>query len=223
MLSFKWRHYEKDIILLCIRWYLSYPLSYRHLQEMMHERGLTLVHSTINRWLNHYTPKIRKRFTPYKKRVLLSWRLDETYIKLRGIWVYLYRAVDKSGKTIDFYLSSRRDRISALKFLQKAIGNNGVPSVINIDKSGANKAGIETYNREEDQRILIRQCKYLNNIVEQDHRGIKRITNPMLGFKSFKSAEVTLEGIELIRMTKKGQMRGFENCSVKEQFDFLAA
>jgi putative transposase len=131
--------------------------------------------------------------------------------------------VDKSGKTIDFYLSPHRDRQSALIFLRKAIGNNNVPSVINIDKSGANTAGIKSYNRTEDQRILIRQCKYLNNIVEQDHRGIKRIVNPILGFKSFKSAEITLEGIELIRMMKKGQMRGFEDCSVKEQFEFLAA
>ena len=223
MLSFKWRHYEKDIILLCVRWYLSYPLSYRHLQEMMQERGLSLVHSTIYRWLICYTPEVVKRFNPYKRPVLNSWRFDETYIKVNGIWMYFYRAVDKAGKTIDFYLSPRRDRKSALRFIRKSIANNGIPRVINIDKSGANTAGIKSYNREEDQRILIRQCKYLNNIVEQDHRGIKRISNPMLGFKSFKSAQITLGGIELVRMMRKGQMKRFENCSIKEQFEALAA
>ena len=223
MFKFKGRQYEREIILLCVRWYLAYPLSYRNLEEMMKERGLSLVHSTIYRWLIAYSPQLIKRFKPYKKTVGSSWRLDETYIKVKGEWKYLYRAVDKYGKTIDFLLTEKRDKKAAGRFLKKAIGSNGIPSVINIDKSGANTAGIKEYNREEDQRVLIRRCKYLNNIVEQDHRGIKRITNGMLGFKSFTSAQKIIGGIETIRMMRKEQMIGFENCSIKEQFEFLAA
>ncbi|MHA1539459.1 MAG: IS6 family transposase, partial [Alphaproteobacteria bacterium] len=175
------------------------------------------------RWLTFYSPRIAKKFKWLKNPVLPSWRLDETYIKVKGQWKYLYRAVDKAGKTIDFLFTEKRDKKAALRFIHKAIGNNGIPSVINIDKSGANTAGINGYNKEEDQRIRIRRCKYLNNIVEQDHRAIKRITNTMLGFKNFRSAQITLEGIELIHMMRKGQMKGLEDCSIKEQFNFLAA
>ena len=131
--------------------------------------------------------------------------MDETYIKIKGTWHYLYRAVDKEGNTIDFLLTKKRDTKAAKRFLIKAIGSNGLPEKITIDKSGANKAAIEEYNRENETSIEIRQIKYLNNIVEQDHRGIKRITKHMLGFKSFHAASVTLNGIELVRMLKKGQ------------------
>ena len=135
----------------------------------------------------------------------MRWRLDETYVKIKGVWKYFYRAVDKHGDTVDFLLTAKRDTKAVRRFLTKAIGANGKPSLINIDKSGANTAAIKQYNSDENKRIKIRQCKYLNNIVEQDHRFIKRRIRPMLGFKSFWSARATLAGIEVWRMLKKGQ------------------
>jgi len=135
----------------------------------------------------------------------VRWRLDETYVKIKGVWKYFYRAVDKHGDTVDFLLTAKRDTKAVRRFLTKAIGANGKPSLINIDKSGANTAAIKQYNSDENKRIKIRQCKYLNNIVEQDHRFIKRRIRPMLGFKSFWSARATLAGIEVWRMLKKGQ------------------
>ena len=207
MISFKGRHHQQDMILQCIRWYVAYSLSYRDLEELMQERGYEVDHSTIQRWVVHYAPRIEKAFRNIKKRTGLRWRLDETYIKIKGQWKYLYRAVDKQGNTVDFLLTDKRDKKAALRFLNKAIGTNGKPSLINIDKSGANTAAIKQYNNNENKRLKIRQCKYLNNIIEQDHRFIKRITRSMLGFKSFRSAQATLAGIELWRMLKKGQNR----------------
>lgn len=167
----------------------------------------------------------RRPFAKNKKRVGLRWRLDETYLKIKGEWKYLYRAVDKQGNTIDLLLTARRDKKAALRFLNKAIGSNGKPSLINIDKSGANTAGIKQYNIDENKRIKIRQCKYLNNIVEQvmrhsDHRFVKRIIRPMLGFKSFLSANATLAVIERWRMLKKGQNKS--SLPAWEQFYALA-
>ena len=187
----------------------------------MQERGCALDHSTIQRWVVHYAPRIEKAFRKNKKRAGLRWRLDETYIGTRGEWKYLYRAVEKQGKTIDFLLTGKRDKKAACRSLNKAIGSNGKPSLINIDKSGANTASIKQYNSDENKRIKIRQCKYLNNIIEQDHRFIKRIIRPMLGFKYFWSARATLAGIELWRMLKKGQNKS--SLPALEQFYALAA
>jgi len=225
MLSFKGCHFEKEIILLCTRWYLSYPLSYRHIEEMMEERGIDVDHSTINRWVLKFTPFIEKKFRKKKRLVGLSWRMDETYVSIKGEWRYLYRAVDKQGLTIDFILTAKRDRQAALRFLNKAIKFQKKPSKINIDKSGANKAGIRIYNQENQKRIKIRQCKYLNNIVEQDHRFIKKKIRPMLGFKSFRSARITLGGIETVHMIRKGQMkqRAGQHQPFAQQFYSLAA
>lgn len=208
MINLKGRHHPQDIILQCVRWYVAYSLSYRDLEELMQERGYDVDHSTIQRWVVYYAPRLEKVFRKNKKRVGLRWRLDETYQKIKGKPKYLYRAVDKEGNTIDFLLTARRDKKAARRFLNKAIGSSGKPSLINIDKSGANTAAIKQYNKDENRRVVIRQCKYLNNIVEQDHRFIKRRTRPMLGFKSFKSfnsARATLAGIELWHMLKKGQ------------------
>jgi putative transposase len=152
--------------------------------------------------------------------------MDETYIKVKGEWKYLYRAVDKFGKTIDFLLTEQRDEKAARKLLNKAIGRHGgVPEKITIDGSAANEAAIKSYNEEHGTSIVIRKTKYLNNIVEQDHRGIKRVTRPMLGFKSFEAAQSTLTGIELLRMLRKGQLDGeeMEGLTVAEQFYKLAA
>ncbi len=221
MISFKGRHHQQDIILQCVRWYVAYSLSYRDLEELMQERGYTVDHSTVQRWVVHYAPRIEKAFRKNKKRTGLRWRLDETYIKIKGEWKFLYRAVDKQGQTIDFLLTAKRNTKSARRFLNKAIGSSGKPSLINIDKSGANTADIKQYNSDENKRIKIRQCKYLNSIVEQDHRFIKRRIRPMLGFKSFWSARATLAGIDVWRMLKKGQYKS--SLPSWQQFYSLAA
>lgn len=206
-----------------VRWYLAYPLSYRDLEEIMGERGVNVDHSTINRWVVKYSPQFHQAFVARKKPVGTSWRLDETSIKIAGQWKYLYRAVDKEGQTIDFLQSAKRDKPAALRFLRKAIRCAGTPKKITIDKSGANLAAGEAINSELDQPFEIRQSKYLNNLVEQDHRGIKRITKPILGFKRFRTARSTLAGVETMHMCKKGQMFGAEGLTAAEQFYQLAA
>jgi transposase-like protein len=155
-----------------------------------------------------------------------DYNIDETYIKVKGQWYYLYRAVDKTGQTIDFLLTEQRDEEAALRFLKKAIRRHGVPEKITIDGSAANEAAIKSYNAEHGTAIEIRKIKYLNNLVEQDHRGVKRITRPMLGFKAFDAAQATLVGIELMHMIKKKQMvveAGDEGLTAAEQFYALAA
>jgi len=206
-LSFKGRHFQKDMILQSIRWYLAYSLSYRDIEELMQERGFSVDHSTINRWVIHYSPRLEAVFQRKKQRPGVRWRMDETYIKVKGQWKYYYRAVDKQGNTIDFLLTAKRDRKAALRFLRKAINENGKPSLVNIDQSGANQASLNQFNRDHNKRMNIRQCQYLNNIIEQDHRRIKRLTRPMLGFKNFYAAQRTLAGIEVMAMIKKGQMK----------------
>ena len=226
MIDFKGHRFEKNIILLCVRWYLAYPLSYRNLEEMMEERGVRIDHTNIYRWVRKFTPQLEAKFRKGKKRpVGNSWRMDETYIKIKGQWKYLYRAVDKAGQTIDFLLTARRDKKAALRFFKKAVRQHGLPDKVTIDKSGANTAAIKALKEETGQEIEIRQIKYLNNLVEQDHRSIKRIVQPMMGFKSFPSARVTLQGIELMHMIKKGQMISIDEqaLSAAEQFYSLAA
>jgi len=232
MISFKWRHFQKEMILMAVRWYVAYSLSYRDIEELMLERGVEVDHSTLNRWVIHYAPLLENKFSKnYKRKVGNSWRMDETYIKVKGVWHYLYRAVDKDGDTVDFMLSKNRNLAAAKAFFDKAICTNGLPEKVTIDKSGANKAGLDAINlqliilallRYTLMQINIRQIKYLNNIVEQDHRGIKRIVNPMMGFKSFYSAQATIAGIELYRMLKKSQHMYASNTPVFEQFYALA-
>ena len=222
MIEFKGSHFERDVILWCVRWYVAYPISYRQLEEMMEERGVEVDHSTLNRWVVKYVPLLDQQFRPRKRPVGSSWRMDETYVKVKGRWKYLYRAVDKIGATVDFLLTAKRDRKAALRFLRKAIGQHGVPEKITIDKSGANTAALESYNAEHEADIEIRQIKYLNNIVEQDHRAVKRVVRPMLGFKSFRSAAATIAGIELMHMIRKGQMRTTGKLRPAQQFYALA-
>src|SRR5262249_46828221 len=153
------------------------------------------------------------------------WRLDETYIRVKGQWRYLYRAVDKNGQTIDFLLTEQRDEQAATRFLTKAIRRHGVPETITIDGSEANAAAIRGYNTEQGTAIIIRQVKYLNNVVEQDHRAVKRVTRPMLGFKAFDAAQCTLAGIELMPMLRKGQLEegAEQGLTSAAQFYSLAA
>jgi putative transposase len=224
MLNFKGRQFEKIIILTAVRWYVAYALSYRNIEEMMKERGIAVDHATINRWVIKYAPLLEGEFRKkHKLPTGLSWRMDETYLKNKGKWGFLYRATDKNGDTVDFMFSAKRDRKAALRFFKKAIGSSGLPHTVTIDKSGANSAALEQLNEIFlinnlcIMFIIVRQCKYLNNIVEQDHRHIKKIIKPMLGFKSLSSAKATIAGVELHHMLRKGQMASFANMPVWEQ------
>ncbi|EDH4985560.1 IS6 family transposase, partial [Salmonella enterica] len=200
--AFKRLHFPVDIMAQCVRWYLAYSLSLRDLEEMMAERGIHVDHSTLHRWVIRLVPLLDKVFRRHKRAVGRRWRMDETYIKIKGQWKYLYRAVDTAGQTIDFLLTAKRDAASALRFFRKAIRYHCEPEVVTIDKSGANTAALATLNmgKPEAETMTIRQSKYLNNLIEQDHRNIKRRIRPMLGFKSFRRAQTLLAGIELIHM-----------------------
>ncbi|WP_163467562.1 IS6 family transposase [Klebsiella michiganensis] len=225
--AFRRLHYPVDIIAQCVRWYLAYALSLRNLEEMMTERGIVVDHSTLHRWVIRLVPLLDEVFRRHKRTVGRRWRMDETYIRIKGQWKYLYRAVDTDGQSIDFLLTARRDAAAALRFFRKAIRNHGEPEVVTIDKSGANTAALATLNADnpEKEAINIRQSKYLNNLIEQDHRNIKRRIRQMLGFKSFRRAQTLLAGIELIHMIRKGQYQHLQGdgLSPAEQFYLLAA
>jgi putative transposase len=201
-------HYPLDMILLCVRWYVAYSLSLRNLEEMLAERGFEVDHSTVHRWVIKLVPLFEKAFRKRKRPVGKSWRMDETYVKVKGQWKFLYRAVDKEGNTVDFLLRAHRDKAAARRYFEKAIDQNGEPETITVDRSGANLAALEALNAERETPIKIRQNKYLNNIIEQDHRAIKRIIRPMMGFRNFRCARIILAGIELMHMIRKGQMKG---------------
>ncbi|CAN5872358.1 IS6 family transposase [soil metagenome] len=224
MLDTKRMRFPLDIILVCIRWYAVDSLSYRHLEEMMLERGVFVDHSSISRWAIRFLPLLEKIFRKHKRQVGGSWRVDETYIKVKGVWKYLYRAVDKEGKTIDFLFTAKRDKAAAMRFFEKAIHDNGTPEKVTMDKSGTNKSAIDQIVEDKNISVIVRQIKYLNNIVEQDHRAVKRITKPMLGFKSFYAAKNVLTGIKLMHMIRKGQLntQGYEELSFADQFYALA-
>ncbi|MDP5221096.1 IS6 family transposase [Ruegeria sp. 2205SS24-7] len=209
-ISFKGAHFPKDVILYAVFFYLRYGVSYRDLEEIMAERGVDLDHATLNRWVSRYAGLIAETARYRKRPADRSWRMDETYVKVKGEWVYLYRAIDKHGKTLDFMLSERRNKAAATKFFARALEVNGLPRKIVIDKSGANTAGIRAINKMLKSfgcpiPIEMVRRKYLNNIIEQDHRFIKRRIRLMLGFKSFASAASVLAGIELVNMIRKGQ------------------
>jgi transposase-like protein len=222
--SVKWKHYAGEIILLNVRWYLKYALSYRNLQEMMAERGVEVDHTTIMRWVHQYSPEIEKKVRRHLRPTNDSWRVDETYIRVRGKWKYLYRAVDSNGNTIDFMLSTKRNRKAAKRFLKKALGSkhNQMPRAITVDKNPAYPIAIHELKNDRilPQNVNLRQIKYLNNIVDQDHRPIKRIVRPMLGFQSFYTAAKTLKGIEIMHMLKKGQVDTL-NQRVLNEVDFI--
>ena len=207
---FKWKHYQPDIILLTVRWYLRYNLSFRNLVEMMEERGLSMAHTTIMRWVHQYGPELDERVRRHLKPTNDSWRVDETYIKVKGQWMYLYRAVDSEGNTIDFSLSKTRDKKAAKCFFKKALRSFHIskPRVITVDKNPAYPIAVEELRKEKNMPsgMQLRQKKYLNNIIEQDHRFIKKHVRSMLELKSFRTATYILSGIEAMHMIKKKQV-----------------
>ena len=222
MIEFKGSHFERDVILWGVRWYVAYPISYRQLEEMMDERGVEVDHSTLNRWVLKYVPLLETRFCARKRSVGSSWRLDETYVKVKGVWKYLYRAVDKAGATVDFLLTAKRDCKAALRFLRKAIRCNVTPEKITIDKSGANTEAIGIFNTDHKAGIEMHQIKYLNNIVEQDQQSHQATDTTDARVQIILVPAVTLAGVELMHMIRNGQLllRG-DLCSA-QQFYSLA-
>ncbi len=223
---FKWKYYQPDLILLTVRWYLRYNLSFRDLVEMMKERGLSISHTTIMRWVHQYGPELDKQIRRHLKQTNDSWRVDETYIKVTGQWMYLYRAVDSKGNTIDFCLSKTRDQKAAKRFFKKALRSFHVskPRVITVDKNPAYPIAIEQLKKEKSipDGMQLRQQKYLNNIVEQDHRFIKKRIRSMLGLKSFDTAISILSGVKAMHMIKKEQIIQNQKEFVHQLFGLVA-
>jgi transposase-like protein len=224
---FKWRHYTPDVILLCVRWYCRYQLSYRDVEEMMRERGLDVDHSTVYRWVQRYAPEINKRIRPHLKMSGTSYRVDETYIKVGKSCKYLYRAVDKQGNTIEFMLSAKRDVSAAKRFFKKMMraDHRRLPLSINVDK---NAAYPEAFSSSRVDKTLpsdcqLRRVKYLNNVIEQGHRFVKKKVRAAQCFKRFRTAERTLEGIEAMNMMRKGQVKRLAGSDAQGQAKFVAS
>ncbi|GLS21033.1 IS6 family transposase [Labrys miyagiensis] len=231
---FKGCQFDRSVILLCVRWYLAYKLSLRDLEEMMIERGICVDHSTIHRWVVRFSPLLLERFNQRKRAVTGKWHIDETYIKVRGRWAYLYRAIDSVGDTVKFFFSENRDLLAAKRFIRKALRRHGRPERFVIDGSPTNREALIACDSESRlldrsrrslKPIRIRRSQYLNNRIEQDHRRIKGRIGPMLGFKSPACAEAILSGIEMVQMMRKRQARYAYNPapSLADQFNILAA
>ncbi|HEY0378389.1 MAG TPA: IS6 family transposase [Pyrinomonadaceae bacterium] len=224
---FKWRHFKPTIILLCVRWYCRYQISYRDLEEMMRERGLSVDHSTVWRWVQRYSPEINKRIRPHLKMSGTSYRVDETYIKVGKSCKYLYRAVNKEGQTIEFMLSAKRDVFAAKRFFRKMMraDHRRLPFSVSVDK---NAAYPDAFTSLQDEKVLPKDCtlrrvKYLNNVIEQDHRFIKKKVRASQCFKRFHTAERTLEGIESVDMIRKGQVKRLSGNDAQGQAKFVAS
>src|SRR4030095_6107041 len=205
------RWFADEVIIMCVRWYLRFRLSYRDLASIAAELGIAVSPSTILRWVVRYTGEFVCRWSPFEMRVGLSWRADETYIKVSGGWMFLYRAVDERGRTVASYLSRTRDQTAARTFFRQAPKLHGEPRSITLDgfepsHTALRRMGMRNeFNYRWENPVKIRSCKYLNNIVEQDHRRVKFRVSAKLGFKSFQNASIVIAGIELIQKLKKGQ------------------
>jgi IS6 family transposase len=224
---FKWRHYAPDVILLCVRWYCRYSLSYRDLEEMMRERGLSVDHVTVFRWVQRYAPEINWRMRQHLKTSGASYRLDETYVKVGKEWKYLYRAIDSTGNTIEFMLSAKRGVPAAKRFFKKLMraDHRRLPFTIGTDKHASYP---EAFAASVKEKVLpfdckLRRVKYLNNVIEQDHRAVRRRWRAMQCFRSFHTAERALEGIEALHMLRKGQVKRLDGRDGAGQAKFVAS
>jgi transposase-like protein len=222
---FRGRHFRDEIIVLCVRWYLRYPLSYRNLEEMMAERGLRVDHSTIARWVLRYAPVLNERIRSEVRNPNRSWRVDETYIRVAGQWTYLYRAIDSAGNTIDFLLSPKRYLVAAKGFLQLALAQAGDirPRVINVDGHAAYPAAIAHLKAsgELGRECQCRRSPYMNNMVEQDHRFVKKRVVASQGFRSVDGALNTIAGYEAMNVIRKGQIRWLPKADTVGQMRFV--
>ena len=222
---FRGRHFREEIIVLCLRWYLRYPLSYRNLEEMMTERGLSLDHSTIARWVLRYAPVLNERIRSSMRPPNRSWRVDETYVRVAGKWTYLYRAIDSAGNTIDFLLSPHRDLVAAKMFLQLTLAqaNRIWPRVINVDGHPAYPAAIAMLKRsgELGRRCQCRRSPYMNNRIEQDHRFVKKRVVASQWFRSVNGALNTIAGYEAMNIIRKGQIRWIAKTDIVGQNRFI--
>ena len=218
---FKWRHFQADIILHAVRWYLRYALSYRDVEELLRERGVSVDHTTLFRWVQRYAPELDQRCRPHLNMTNDSYRVDETYIRIKKPWYYLYRAVDSTGATLDFMLSATRDADAAERFFRQVLQASHTinPRVITVDQNAAYPPAFEALQQESllPETCLLRQCKYLNNIIEQDHRFVKRRVNPGLGFGAFHTAQRTIQGYEAMHMLYKGQIEGMAKRDILAQ------
>ncbi len=223
---FKGRQFTAEVILWAVRWYLMFPISYRDLELMLADRGVEVDHTTIFRWIQAYAPELEKRIRPHLRPCDGSWRVDETYVKVKGRWMYLYRAVDSRGQTIDFLLSAKRDAEAAKRFFRKAPGqpHTADPRTITVDKNPAYPKAVAAMKRDGElwRFSRLRQAKVLNNIVEQDHRHLKRLIRPGLGFGGFRTARRTLAGYEAMAMVRKGQVREIGGRDMRAQAGFVA-
>lgn len=226
------RRFPPELIELCVRWYITYRLSYRDLVAMMAERGAAVSHTTILRWVIRYVPEFEKRWARYARPVDGSWRVDETSVSVRGGKHYLYRAVDRHGRSVDHLLCSDRSRDAALAFFRKAVTTHAGtwPRTVNLDGHRASHLAMRLLAKEDVrwQGVTVRDRRYLNNIVEQDHRAIKRRCASMLGLKSFRTAAITLAGIELAHSIHKRQFSVFPGgdaaiTSLKQLWDRVIA
>jgi transposase-like protein len=223
---FKGRQFTAEVILWAVRWYLMFPVSYRDLELMLRDRGVDVDHTTIFRWIQAFAPELEKRIRPHQRRSGGSWRVDETYVRVKGRWMYLYRSVDSRGQTIDFLLSATRDAEAAKRFFRKALGqpHTASPRTITVDKNPAYPKAVAELKNDGGlwRASRLRQAKFLNNIVEQDHRRPKRLVRPGLGFGGFHTARRTLAGYEAMAMVRKGQVRKIDGRDMRAQAGFVA-
>ena len=222
---FKWRQTEAGLILCAVRWYLRYSLSLRNVEELLEERGLDVDHTTVWRWVQDYGPELEQRLRRHLKPTNKSWRVDETYLRVKGRWCYLYRAIDSKSATIDFLLSAFRDADAAKRLFRKALGDRSHPQlrVINTDLSPIYSSAIPDNKKEGTlrKRCRHRPVQYLNNILEQDHRAIKRRVNAKQGFREFRAARRTIQGYEAVHMIRKGQVRWVAGDDLLRQIQFI--